>query len=61
MFCIVWLLFTFHYYCQLVKGQLYPKSVGAAAPPPSPTSPSVSTGLMHNPQHTECSNLTEAK
>ena len=31
------LLFTFHYYCPLVKGQLQPKSGGTAAPqPPTP-------------------------
>ena len=28
-----WLLLSVHYYCRLVKGQLQPKSGGAAAPP----------------------------
>ena len=36
------LLFSFHYYFQLVKGQFQQKSGGAAAPPPSPPFP---TGL----------------
>ena len=38
---IFWLLFTFHYYCQLVNGHLLQKSgwgdCSPQAPPPSPT------------------------
>ena len=31
MICIFCLLFSFHYHCQFVKGQLKQKSTGAAA------------------------------
>ena len=39
---VFWLLFSFYYYYQLVKGQLQQKSWGAAALP----APPVSTGLF---------------
>ena len=43
---IFWLLFTFHYYCQLVKGHLYPKSGrGDCSPPAPPPPPPLSTAL----------------
>ena len=41
VFCIFLAIFSFHYNCQLVKGQLWRKCGRAAAPP----APSVSTGL----------------
>ena len=31
------LFFSFHYHCQLAKGQLYQKAGGAAAPPVPPS------------------------
>ena len=44
---VMFLFFSFHDHCQLVKDQLQQKSVGATAPPAPPPPPPAPTYLMY--------------
>ena len=53
--CILLLFFSFHYHCQLVKGQLQQKSGGLQPSPPPPSSHGFyGPGLLYGSQNSEC-------